>query len=76
MTQTRSQFRTFEEYAALDPSELPECNYELVNGVIVEIGAENGGNVLIAGFLFSVLLQFIPHSLCVEELKLGFQAPW
>lgn len=63
MTQAKSRFRTFEEYAALDPSELPECNYELVDGAIVEMGAENDGNVLIAGFLFSVLLQFVPHYL-------------
>lgn len=63
MTQAKSRFRTYEEYAALDPSELPECNYELVDGVIVEMGAENDGNVLIAGFLFSVLLQFVPHYL-------------
>lgn len=63
MTQAKSRFRTFEEYAALDPSELPEGNYELVDGVIVEMGAENDGNVLIAGFLFSVLLQFVPHYL-------------
>jgi Uma2 family endonuclease len=27
------------------------------------MGAENDGNVLIAGFLFSVLLQFVPHYL-------------
>ncbi|MBD3887052.1 Uma2 family endonuclease [Phormidium tenue FACHB-886] len=63
MTQAKSRFRTFEEYAALDPSELPDGNYELVNGVIVEMGAENDGNVLIAGFLFSVLLQSVPHYL-------------
>ncbi len=63
MTQAKPRFRTFAEYAALDPSELPEGNYELVDGVIVEMGAENDGNVLIAGFLFSVLLQFVPHYL-------------
>ena len=63
MTQAKSRFQTFEDYAALDPSALPEGNYELVNGAIVEMGAENDGNVLIAGFLFSVLLQFVPHYL-------------
>lgn len=63
MTQAKSRFKTFEEYAALDPSGLPESNYELVNGVIVEMGAENDQNVLTAGFLFSVLLQFAPHYL-------------
>lgn len=63
MTQATTRFKTFEEYAALDPSELPEGRYELVDGAIVEMGAENDGNVLIAGFLFSVLLQFVPHYL-------------
>jgi Uma2 family endonuclease len=63
MTQAGTRFRTFEEYAALDPSELPEGNYELVDGVIVEMGAENLQNVEIASFLFSVLLQFVPYYL-------------
>ena len=63
MTQAKSRFRTFEQYAALGPSELPECNYELVNGVIVEMGAENLQNVEIASFLFSILLQFVPYYL-------------
>jgi Uma2 family endonuclease len=31
-----------------------------VNGELVEMGAENLQNVMIAGFIFSVLLQFIP----------------
>lgn len=63
MTQAKSRFKTVEEYAELAPSDLPEGNYELVDGVIIEMGAENDGNVLIAGFLFSVLLQFVPHYL-------------
>lgn len=61
MTQARTRFNTFEEYAALDPAELPEGNYELVDGVIVEMGAENLQNIEIASFLFSVLLQFVPY---------------
>jgi Uma2 family endonuclease len=63
MRQAKLRFRSFEEYAALDPSELPEGNYELVDGVIVEMGAENLQNVEIASFLFSVLLQFVPSYL-------------
>ena len=63
MTQAKTRFSAFEEYAALDPSALPEGNYELMDGVVVEMGVENDGNVLIAGFLFSVLLQFVPHYL-------------
>ena len=63
MRPAKLRFRSFEEYAALDPSELPEGNYELVDGVIVEMGAENLQNVEIASFLFSVLLQFVPSYL-------------
>jgi len=63
MTQAKSRFQTFEDYAALDPSALPEGNYELVNGAIVEMGAENRQNVEIASFLFSILLQFVPYYL-------------
>ena len=33
MTQVKSTFRTFEEYATLDPFELPGGNDELVDGV-------------------------------------------
>jgi Uma2 family endonuclease len=63
MIQAKLRFRTFEEYAALDPSELPEGHYELVNGVIVEMGAENDQNLEIVSFLFSVFLQFVPCNL-------------
>jgi Uma2 family endonuclease len=63
MTQTKTRFQTFEEYAALDPSGLPEGNYELVDGVIVEMGAESPENVVIASFLFAMLLPFCPYYL-------------
>lgn len=63
MTQAKSRFRTFEEYAASDPSDLPECNYELVDGVIVEMGAERPENIVIASFLFAMLLPHCPYYL-------------
>ncbi|KAM3112815.1 MULTISPECIES: Uma2 family endonuclease [unclassified Phormidesmis] len=63
MTQAKPRFKTFEQYAALHPSELPEGNYELVNGELVELPPESDLNVMIAGFLFSALLQFVPHYL-------------
>ena len=63
MTQAKLRFRTLAEYAALDPADLPEGNYELVNGELVEMGAENDINLQIAGFLCAVLLQFVPHYL-------------
>ncbi|MBD1844479.1 Uma2 family endonuclease [Cyanobacteria bacterium FACHB-63] len=63
MTQAKPRFQTIEEYAALEPSELPEGQYELVNGEIIELPPESDPNVEIAGFLSSVLLQFVPHYL-------------
>lgn len=63
MTQAKPRFTTLDEYAALDTWELPEGNYELVNGEIIELPTESGLNIVIAGFLFSVLLQFAPHYL-------------
>jgi Uma2 family endonuclease len=63
MTQAKPRFRTIEEYAALDPSELPEGPYELVDGEIIELPAESDPNLEIASFLFSVFLQFVPHYL-------------
>lgn len=63
MTQVKTRFKTFKQYAALDPLELPEGNYELINGVIVEMGAERPENVVIASFLFAMLLPFCPYYL-------------
>jgi Uma2 family endonuclease len=63
MTQTRTRFRTFEEYAALDPSDLPEGNYELVNGAIVEMGAENDQNLEIAMRLVFAFARFVSYEL-------------
>lgn len=63
MTQAKTRFTTFEEYAALDTADLPEGNYELVNGAIVEMGAENDQNLEIAALLVSVFLQFVPYYL-------------
>jgi Uma2 family endonuclease len=63
MVQTKNRFNSIEEYAALDTSELPECPYELVDGVIVEMGAENTQNINIAIALIVVLAQFISTNL-------------
>jgi Uma2 family endonuclease len=63
MTQAKVRFTNIEAYAGLDTSDLPECRFELVDGVIVEMGAENDRNNVIASFLFAVLLQFAPYYL-------------
>lgn len=63
MVQSTIRFNNLADYAALDPAELPEGNYELVNGAIVEMGAESHQNVQIASLLFSIFLQFVPYYL-------------
>jgi Uma2 family endonuclease len=63
MTQAKVRFSNIEEYAALTTSDLPECRFELVDGVIVEMGAENLQNNAIASFLFATLLRFVPSYL-------------
>jgi Uma2 family endonuclease len=59
MTQSKTRFKTLEEYAALDTSDLPEVRYELVDGVIVEMGAENDVNIEIAMILAFAFGDFV-----------------
>ncbi|MBE9008861.1 Uma2 family endonuclease [Pseudanabaenaceae cyanobacterium LEGE 13415] len=62
MTQAKLRFNTSEEYLAYDDG--TDIPYELVNGVLVRMGAENPRNVAIAIFLISVFLRLpIPHYL-------------
>jgi Uma2 family endonuclease len=51
---------SLEEYLTYDDG--TDTRYELVDGVLVEMGAESDLNVTISGFLFAVFLQLgIPH---------------
>jgi Uma2 family endonuclease len=63
MTQAKSRFSTLEEYAALDPSELPKGHYELVEGEIIDLPTESDLNLLIATFLTVILAQQTPYYL-------------
>jgi len=63
MTQAKARFRTIEEYAALDPSDLPEGHYELIDGEIIELPPESDPNVEIASLLSFVLAQIVPYYL-------------
>lgn len=54
-----SQTMTLEEYLAYDDG--TDTRYELVDGILVDMGAESDINVMIAGFLVSVLLKYLPH---------------
>lgn len=59
MTVTRNRPMTLQEY--LDYEDGTENAYELIDGILVETGAEADINIVIAGFLASVFLQFFPH---------------
>lgn len=60
MTQATTQRFTLEEYLAYDNG--TDTRYELVDGVLVEMGAESPLNLDIALFLITVFLQVVPRS--------------
>jgi len=55
MTIATTRPMTLEEYLSYDDG--TETRYELVDGVLVEMGAESTLNTQIAGFLFAIVLQ-------------------
>jgi Uma2 family endonuclease len=60
MTVAIQRRMTLEEYLTYENG--TEGRYELVDGVIVEMGAESDLNVIIGGFLVAVFLQLgVPH---------------
>lgn len=59
MTIAKNRLMTLEEY--LDYDDGTDTKYELVDGILVEMTAEADINIVIEGFLFSILLQFLPH---------------
>jgi Uma2 family endonuclease len=74
MTVTKSpQFKSFEEYLAADPADLPEGRCEYWDGELVPVMAESGFNALLANWLFFALASagvpiavLRPHSCEVE----------
>jgi Uma2 family endonuclease len=63
MVQAKPRFQSIEDYTALTTSELPECRFELVNGEIIEMGAENLQNIRIATLLIVTLARFVAFHL-------------
>jgi Uma2 family endonuclease len=61
MTIATQKSMSLEEYLTYDDG--TDARYELVDGVLVEMGAENDINVMIEGFLVAILLQVAPHYL-------------
>lgn len=67
------QFKSFEEYLAADPSDLPEGRYEYWQGELVPVMSESGFNALLVNCLFLALTNagvpiavLRPHSCEVE----------
>jgi Uma2 family endonuclease len=61
VTQAKPRFRTIDEYLEYDDG--TDTRYELVNGELVEMGAESDLNVLISIFLTVMFSQKIPYYL-------------
>jgi Uma2 family endonuclease len=60
MTQARTRFRSIEEY--LDYDDGTDTRYELVDGVLVEMGAESTINTVIAMYLaFAFGMLGVPY---------------
>ncbi|OUC15429.1 MAG: hypothetical protein B0A82_06750 [Alkalinema sp. CACIAM 70d] len=66
MTVTSQKQLTLEEYLTYDNG--TDTRYELVDGLLIEIGNESKINTLIAGFLFSVFLR-----LGLPSYRIGFK---
>jgi len=70
MTQAKlRQFRTIEEY--LDYDDGTDTHYELVDGTLVEMGAEKRLNEKIALWLLSQFLQFVPIDLIARGTQIS-----
>jgi Uma2 family endonuclease len=74
MTVAKSpQFKSFEEYLAATPSDLPEGRYEYWEGELIPVMSESIGNLGIANYLFAMLISagipvrlLYPHSCEIE----------
>ena len=66
MTLTTARRMTLEEFLSYDDG--TDRRYELVDGVLVEMGAESTTNTIIAGFLFGFFLQ-----IGLPSYRIGFK---
>jgi Uma2 family endonuclease len=81
MTQAKPRFRTLEEY--LDYDDGTDTRYELVNGELVEMGAESPFNILIATALLLHFAQMgipayrlgVKHQLAVRSSSVTAREP-
>lgn len=64
MTVAKNKLMSLTEYLSYDDG--TETRHELVDGTLVEMGAEADINLVIESFLFSIFLQFVPHY-CIRK---------
>ncbi|MEL7330971.1 MAG: Uma2 family endonuclease [Cyanobacteria bacterium J06560_2] len=64
MTIAKNRSMTLEEYLTYDDG--TDARYELIDGILVDMGAEADINIVIGSFLFSIFLQFAPHY-CIRK---------
>ena len=69
MTQAKPRFRTIDEY--LDYDDGTDTRYELVDGELIEMGAEKRLNEKIALWLLSQFLQFVPIDLIARGTQIS-----
>jgi Uma2 family endonuclease len=75
MTIATDRRMTLEEY--LEYNDGTDARYELVDGVLVEMGAENTLNPVIAGFLFAIFLGMgIPSYRIVIGHQIAVRSTW
>ncbi len=72
MTQAKPRFKTIEEYLNYDDG--TDTRYELVDGVLVEMGSENRLNEKIALWLLNQFLQVVPINLIARGTQIAVQS--
>lgn len=72
MTQAKPRFNTFEEYLSYDDG--TDARYELVDGVLVEMGSETRLNEKIALRLLNQLLQVVSIDLIARGTQIAVQS--
>ncbi|MCY7273345.1 MAG: Uma2 family endonuclease [Phormidesmis sp. CAN_BIN44] len=72
MTQAKPRFRTIEEYLTYDDG--TDTHYELVDGVLVAMGAEKRLNEKIALWLLSQFLRLVPTDLIARGTQIAVRS--
>ena len=75
MTYTKQRFASFEDYLAVDPSDLPEGRHEYWDGELVAVMTESLGNDGLANYLYFLLMQSGIYHLLIRPGKVEICVP-